>query len=170
MGYTDAVMKRQRTIKERVLFFLLPLLLLLVAGCGSKEKDPLDTYREEMETFYADVARIDTAIDAIDADSEDAPAALLGYLDELRDSFDKMAQVEVPEEFAAMGDLPQEASDYMDRAVAAYHEAYDEAFDEEAEALAEQYYERANIRIRYMLAILHGDTEEIEQELTGPQG
>ncbi len=145
--------------------------LALLAGCGKQEADPLEEYRASMENFYTQVSEIDRAIDAIDPESENAAQTLLNELDRLKIAFDEMAAVETPEEFAGMGDLPAEAAEYMDKAVTAYHDAYDGEFDEEAESLAGQFYERANVRIRYMLAILHGEADAVEEESEeGPEG
>ncbi len=154
---------------------------LCLCACSESE-DSLSLYRESMESFYTTVSDIDDRINAIDPESEDASDTLLTELDRLEQAFDDMAQVEIPEEFSMIGELPDEAASYMERAVAAYHSAYDGEFDAEAEALASQYYERANVRIRYMLAILHGeeeltvethdaeDAEEMRQESAGDSG
>lgn len=135
------------------------LITFLLTACGKKSDDALETYCSQMTAFYDRVAEIDEGINAIDPDRNTAADDLLKELDELNDLFSEMAEYEVPEEFSAMGDLPQEAAEYMDKAVTSYHNAYDGEYDEAAEYLAGEYYERANIRIRYMLSILHGENE-----------
>ncbi len=142
--------------------------VLSLTSCGEQEKSTLDIYRDEMTAFYNELSEINTGINAIDPSSETATVVLMEQLDRLNAAFTRMSRIDVPAEFAVMGNMPQEAADYMDKAVNSYHDAYDGTFDAEAEQLAGEYYERANIRARYMLAILHGDTEDFEQESSTP--
>ena len=148
-------MKRQTATR----ILLGAILILVLSGCGKKKEDKLADYCDQMTRFYDQVAEINDTINGIDPDRADASEELLSALDRLNGIFSDMSEYEVPEEFAAMGDLPQEAASYMDKAVTSYHEAYGGEYDEAAEYLAGEYYERANIRIRYMLSILHGDSE-----------
>ncbi|MBR5116386.1 MAG: hypothetical protein IK096_04905 [Lachnospiraceae bacterium] len=145
--------------KIKIGILIAALLTLTLTACGKKKEDLLTEYCDRMTQFYDRVAEIDDAINGIDPDSTDASGELLSELDQLNGLFAEMAKYEVPEEFSAIGDLPQEAAEYMDKAVTSYHSAYDGEFDEAAEYLAGEYYERANIRIRYMLSILHGENE-----------
>ena len=49
----------------------------------------------------------------------------------------------------------------MRQAVALYHDAYEaEVFDEVTAQVARQYYDRANLRIQYIIMILHGEIPE----------
>lgn len=133
----------------------------LLTGCG--EDKELTIYRESFEKFCEDVAQIDSSINSIDADSEDAPTELLTLLDQLDVEFKELAALDVPEEFAYMENLADEASENMELAVENYHVAFEsETHDTYASNIASQYYERAYKRIRYMITFMHGEVPEDE--------
>ena len=74
-----------------------------------------------------------------------------------------MAELEVPDRFSAADSLADEASENMAEAVSYFHMAYEgEEFDPNLEQAAREYYERANIRIQYMITILHGEIPQGE--------
>ena len=130
----------------------------LLCGCGKlTDSKALDEYKTSMEEFYSKLSYYDSSINAIDPDSDSAGAELLGYLDEMNQSYAAMAALEVPEEFSGIADIAVEASDYMQKADEFYHQAYDNTFDSDSEALAQQYYERANSRAFVILQVLHGE-------------
>ena len=158
-----------------------------LTGCGAKENiEELETYKGQMESFFAEVAEIDDAMNAIDTSSDAYGEELLSLLDRLDTAFAEMAEYEIPDEFASIGDLAVEASENMNRAVTLYHDvfgaaetpepdeasetadgsevaAYNEAFapfDENTADAAMQYYERANLRMKYIIQILHGELPE----------
>ena len=59
--------------------------------------------------------------------------------------------------------VADEADENMKQAVALYHSAYEaEVFDEPMAQAAREYYDRANIRIQYIISILHGEIPEGE--------
>ncbi len=130
-----------------------------MTGCGS---DPeLENYKENMNTFFESVASYDTSINAIDPASEDAVSQLLSLLDNMSASFTQMAELSVPPVFTGVEQLADEADEYMKEAVALYHQAFEsEVFDENIEEAAQENYSRANLRIQYILSILHGDIPE----------
>ena len=129
----------------------------LLGGCGAAPSQELDEYRAEMDRFYTALERYDTRINAIDESSEDAPAQLLQVLTEMDESYRRMAALSVPDEFAAVGDLPAEAAEHMEQALAEYRAAYADGFDADAAFVADQYYERADKRAHVILTILHGE-------------
>lgn len=133
------------------------VLVLALSGCGKKKDLTLENYKESMDAFYDKLSYYDSAINEIDPGSEGAADELLGYLDEMNESYKSMAATEIPEEFSGIADIAAEASDYMEQANSFYHRAYDDEFDEESEELAMQYYERANNRALVMLQVLHGE-------------
>ena len=74
-----------------------------------------------------------------------------------------MAQLEVPEQFSAAESLADEADENMKEAVALFHQAYEgETYDEALGQAALEYYERTNVRIQYIITILHGEIPEGE--------
>ncbi len=137
------------------------LTLFLLAGCG--ESKELAEFRTSFEAFCSDVAGIDASINSIDATADDAVPSLLALLDELDVKFQELAALEVPEEFAYMEDLADEASENMTLAIENYHLAYEaEIYDASAAGIASQYYERAYKRIQYMITFMHGEVPDDE--------
>ncbi len=132
---------------------------LLLTGCGNDEA--LETYQEDMTTFFEHVSAYNDGMNSIDASSEDAVYQLLGYLDQLESEITWMAELEVPEQFSAVDSLADEADENMKQAVELYHQAYEgESYDENTAQIAREYYDRANIRIQYIITILHGEIPE----------
>ncbi len=141
---------------------MLFLIGTILTGCG-KEADPaLLAYKESMTQFYDKLSEYDKQINAIDPDTESAKYDLLEVLDEMKESYNTMAALEVPDEFSGIADLSVEAADYMEKANDFYHMAYDNDFDEDSEMLASQYYQRANDRAMIILQVLHGEVPEGE--------
>lgn len=134
---------------------------ILLTACGQDEE--LTAYQEDMNTFFEHIAAFNDSMNSIDASSEDAVDQLLSYLDQLQAEFTWMAELTVPDEFSAVDSLADEADENMRQAVALYHEAYSaEVFDEPVAQAAREYYDRANIRIQYIISILHGEIPEGE--------
>ena len=134
---------------------------MFLTGCG--EDEALDTYQEEMETFFEHIAEFDENMNAIDVSQEDYVSQLLSYLDALDAEVAWMAELEVPEQFSAVDDLADEASENMRQAVSYFHMAYEaEEFMPNYEEAAREYYERANLRIQYIIMLLHGEIPEGE--------
>lgn len=129
----------------------------LCCGCGKKADEGLAGYKDSMTEFYNKLSYYDASINGIDSDSEDAKVQLLGYLDEMNDTYKTMAALQIPEEFDSISEIAVEAADYMQMANECYHLAYDGNFDEDNEQLAGQYYQRANSRAMVMLQVLHGE-------------
>lgn len=116
-----------------------------------------------MTTFCDNISYIDAQINALDGTGESDVEDLLKNLDTLNDQFLQMAELAVPEEFATVENLADEASENMNMAVTYYHQAYEsDAFNQNYADAAYEYYTRANTRLGYILQILHG--EEILDE------
>ena len=138
---------------------------LWLAGCGEDEQ--LTAYQEDMNTFFEHIAEIDDGMNAIaiDTSADDATKRkqLLSYLDQLQAEITWMAELETPDQFSAVDSLADEADENMQQAVALYHNAYEaEVFDDVTAQVARQYYDRANLRIQYIIMILHGEIPEGE--------
>lgn len=135
------------------------LCMLFLAGCGKDEA--LDVYQKDMETFFEHMAEFDENMNAIDVGQEDYVAQLLSYLDALDAEVAWMAELEVPEQFSAVDNLADEASENMRQAVSYFHMAYEaEEFMPNYEEAAREYYKRANLRIQYIIMLLHGEIPE----------
>lgn len=137
------------------------LFALFLTGCG--EDEALNAYQADMETFFEHMAEFDDNMNAIDTGQEDYVAQLLEYLDALDAEVAWMAELEVPEQFSVVDNLADEASENMGQAVSYFHMAYEgEEFNSNYEEAAREYYERANIRIQYIIMLLHGEIPEGE--------
>ena len=143
---------------------IIPILLLssaLLMSCSSENAEELQSYKGEMEQFFASVSEIGDRMDAIDTDSEDYKEQLIAQLDRLEEAFQSMAELEVPEKFESLGDLPDEAAENLTKASELYEQVLqDDSFKEELADAADEYYDRANQRIRYIITILHGEIPE----------
>ena len=137
------------------------LFAFLLTACGENEE--LTAYQEDMNTFFERASEYNDKMNAIDRESDTAVIELLGYLDAFAEDIQWMAELEVPEQFSAVESLADEADENMKEAVALFHTAYDgETYDEGSEQAALEYYNRTNIRIQYIITILHGENPEGE--------
>lgn len=147
-------------MKRHILPFILSASLAasLLTGCGSDTADELSTYQASMNTFCDNISYINDQINALDGTGESDVETLLNNLDTLDDQFSQMAELTVPDEFATIDNLADEASENMSMAVSYYHEAYDSGtFNPNYADAAYEYYTRANVRLGYILQILHGE-------------
>lgn len=136
-------------------------LALFFTACG--EDGTLNAYLEDMNTFFSRAAEYNEKMNAIDRDSDTALLELLGYLDALEEDIEWMADLEVPEQFSAAESLADEAAENMKQAVELFHKACEgENFDDATAQAAIEYYNRTNIRIKYIITILHGEIPEGE--------
>ncbi len=136
-------------------------LVFLLTACGQDEE--LTAYQEDMNTFFERAAEYDEKMNAIDRTSDTAVIELLGYLDAFAEDIEWMAGLEVPEQFSAVESLADEADENMKEAVALYHAAYGgDTYDEGSAQAAREYYDRTNIRLQYIITILHGEIPEGE--------
>ena len=150
-----------RKMKKLTLFCIGICCGLSLTACG--EDEALNAYQEDMNTFFAHVADYNDNMNAIDPSAENAREQLLSYLDGLQEEISWMAELETPDQFSAVDSLADEADENMRQAVALYHQAYEaETFDEAAAEAAGEYYDRANLRIQYIITILHGEIPEGE--------
>lgn len=134
---------------------------LLFTACGQDEE--LTAYQEDMNTFFERANEYNDKMNAIDSASDTAVIELLGYLDAFAEDIEWMAGLEVPNQFSAVESLADEADENMKEAVALFHAAYEgDTFDEPSEQAAREYYDRTNIRLQYIITILHGEIPEGE--------
>lgn len=148
-------------LKRLIKLILCLLCALFLTGCG--EDEALNAYQKDMETFFEHMAEFDENMNAIDVSQEDYVTQLLSYLDEMDAEVAWMAELEVPEQFSTVDDLADEASENMQQAVSYFHMAYEaEEFNPNYEEAAREYYKRANLRIQYIIMLLHGEIPEGE--------
>ncbi len=142
---------------------LLPIILscFMLTACGSKTSEELENYRVDMAQFFGSVAEIGDRMDAIDPDAEDYKDQMKTQLAKLETAFADMADAEVPKEFESLGDLPTQAKENMTKAKELYEQILtDGEYDEDVAYAADEYYARANQRVKYIITILHGELPE----------
>lgn len=110
------------------------LTILLLSGCGTSQKlEELQNYRSEMDGFCSSVSSLQSQIDAIEPDSENAQEELLSFLDQLAEVSAKAAGFSTPEGYEEAGEMCRRASDYLQEAKGEYHAAFEaEPFDMES--------------------------------------
>lgn len=129
---------------------------LMLTACG--EDPALTQFRKSMDEFCTKISEIDSSINSIDAQSENAKAELLANLDDLDLVFQNFAKLDFPEEFDYLEDLAKESSEYMTEAVKSYHEAYsNSSYNEYIAEYARQNYSRAYKRVQIIISFLHGE-------------
>lgn len=146
-----------KIINKLLLFLTVLAFCLGLTGCGGEDPE-INKFMEDIDSFCDEVAAIDAGINQIDARSDSAKDELLSYLDQLDQSFRTFAAISVPEDYAYMEELADEASSYMTTAVSAYHEAFGgSAYNEYTADYARENYERAYKRVTVILKLLHGE-------------
>ena len=108
---------------------------LLFTGCGKKNQE-LENYKANMNQFFENIKVYNDSINSIDPQSDTAVSDLLALLDSMDTSFAQMASLTVPDGFPGVDQLASLAD------------------------VAKQYYDRANVRLQYIVSILHGDIPE----------
>lgn len=150
-----------KTVNKLLALCAILLCGMWMTGCG--EDEALTTYQEDMNTFFEHIAEINDGMNSIDASADDATQQLLSYLDQLQAEVAWMAELETPDQFSAVDSLADEADENMQQAVTLYHEAYGSGeYNEPIAEAAGEYYDRANLRIQYIIMILHGEIPEGE--------
>ena len=138
------------------LLFVSVLTVILLSACG--EDPELAQFQVDIENFCTRVSEIDTSINSIDPQSDNAVSELLSDLDALDGVFQSFANLDFPEEYDYLEDLAQESSNYMTEAVSSYHDAYsDNSYDEAMAEYAKENYSRAYKRVQIIITFLHGE-------------
>lgn len=160
----------KKILKSSTFMMLLLFLAVTLSGC-EKEDAALSKYRSDMTEFTDTVDGLVTSIENIDLESDTRTEELLGYLDEMDAAFAEMSELEVPEQFANIEELADEASANLSEAVSLYHQAFDNSGSEESDSaildsnvldVALEYYSRAFKRLDYISTILQGELPEDE--------
>lgn len=144
-------------MKNRFLKLIaLSLVCFMLTGCGD---DPeLSKFKNEIDSFCDEITQIDKSINSIDASSEEAKDELLRYLNQADDSFRKLANLSLPEEFSYLDELMDSASEDMTQAVSLFEDSFsNNSFNEYTFDYAAEYYKRAYTRLTYILSLLHGE-------------
>lgn len=128
----------------------------MLTACG--EDPALAQFKKNMDNFCTKISEIDTAINSIDASSDNAVSELLTCLDELDIVFQSFARIDFPEEFDYLESLADESSQFMTEAVKNYHDAYSNgSYNDSIAEYAKQYYIKAYKRVQIIVTCLHGE-------------
>ncbi len=148
--------KKGKAVKKLCAFIAVFLTAVTLTACG---RDPvLEQFRKDMDDFCTKISEIDTAINNIDATSDNAPSELLDCLDELDIVFQAFARLDFPEEFDYLESVADESSEFMTEAVKNFHAAYsNNTYNENTAEYAKQYYVKAYKRVQIIITFLHGD-------------
>ncbi len=151
-------------MKKRLCMLLLILTATAFTGCGNKENEALEQYKEEMSTFRENIAGLVDTIDNIDPNAEGSISELLSCLDKMETEFAKMGNLEVPQQFASVEELADDAAANLSKSVSLYHQAFDnaETVNPQYAEAAREYYERAFKRVEYIGTILSGELPDDE--------
>lgn len=144
---------------KKIIYLCVLSLSIMLMGCGKNKK--LEEYNVAVSAFITAVSDITSTMENIDTASESAESELLGCLDSMQEEFRVFAELEVPSKFSGIESLADEASDYMNEAVALYHEVFEaEEFDESKAGAANENYSRAMQRLSYISSLLQGELPE----------
>ena len=137
------------------------VITLFMTGCG--EDPELARFKVNFENFCINLSSLDTAINQIDAQSENASKQLISYINQMDEQFKALAALDFPAEFDYLQELAKEASKYMSEAADSYTKAYaNNTFDESMNDYAYKNYKRAYKRIQLILIYLHGEEPQEE--------
>lgn len=151
-------------MKKRIFLLILAVFSFSLCACSnSEETKALNNYKNEMEAFFTDLEGINSSIEEINVEADDAMNILFDNFDSLEKSFINMAALEVPtkgapETFSYIEELADEASEYMIQANDYMHQSFsDSSYNEYTLEGAMECYKRANKRVLYIIDLLHGE-------------
>ncbi|MCQ2080078.1 MAG: hypothetical protein MJZ11_00375 [Lachnospiraceae bacterium] len=137
------------------------ILTLLLYGCALESGPDKASYQENMAKFFNNITALDEAINELDTTSEGYADTLLVYLDQLKQTFSQMSELEVPDGFDGVKELAEDASKNMSDAVDKYHTAFEsEEYRDDIINRAYVLYSKASTEIQYIIRILHGEKYE----------
>jgi len=146
-----------------ILYILCLILLFILIGCrGDGNNDTaLNEYQAKMEFFYEHLNSYDRDLNELDPEKSTAVTDMLSYLDGIAALVKTMASYKVPEVFVGVEELAKQADEYMTEAVRLYREAFTASeYDDNIAKAAQENFERANLRLRYIADILRGEIPE----------
>ena len=147
---------------------LLSLSMTLTACSATGAGKEVSDYKKSVETFYDTLVEIDGEINEIDPSSQEAIDKLFEEFDKLEANYSQMAELkvptkDVPETFAYISDLADEASTYMTQANEYLKQSFDDSsYNENTLKAALECYNRANKRANYIVSLLNGELPKDE--------
>jgi hypothetical protein len=145
--------------RQLLLLTLITSVMLIMIGCSNE--DPFTVYQRNMESYLTQITYYNDAINAIDPESDNAVAELLQNLTGIAETIREMARFDVPPSFPGVAELADQADELMVEALQLFHEAFaGDFYDDNIGNAANEYYQRANLRLRYIAEILQGNMPE----------
>lgn len=155
-------------MRKKIPALIAGICLILLTGCGGNQA--LDTFHDDMDTFYDSLSAAVNVLENIDPDSDTAVDDMLSQLDNMSSLFDTLAAMETPEPFENIEEIADEAAEYMSEASTLYHEAYaDGNYDVYIAEAAAENYSRAMKRINYIAVLLQGRYPDDENVIIVPE-
>lgn len=155
-------------MRKKIPALIAGICLILLTGCGSNQA--LDTFHDDMDSFYDSLSAAVNVLENIDPDSETAVDDMLSQLENMSVLFDGLAAIETPEPFENIAEIADEAAEYMSEANILYHDAYaDGNYDDSVAQAAAENYSRAMKRINYIAILLQGRYPEDENVTIVPE-
>lgn len=150
--------------KNTILGLGLSVMIFGLTACGNSESTAeIEEYKTSMESFFDSLEEIDTNIKDIDPSADDALDQLYTQFDGLKEQYEALASLTaptegVPETFAYIDSLADEAYDYMVQADDYLNQAFEDSYyNENTLTAALECYNRANKRVLYIVDLLHGE-------------
>lgn len=150
-------------IRKKVFWVALSAVVMVsLNGCSSSSSEKeLAAFSQSISSFTDYMSSLDDKMSEIDLSEDSASKEILSCLDDIDNAFSKLANMNIPDQYASIAPLAKEASENMSQAVSLYHAALEaDSFDEDDASIAFQYYSRAMTRISYIGTILQGELPE----------
>lgn len=155
--------------KKTVLALTAGSIMFVLGGCGKQTSDSssheeLASFRTEINNFCSTIAKADSEINSIDAESDTDNQILLSNLDSLNTEFSDFSALDFPSDYDYLEPLADEAADYMNTAVTAYHDLFENDYDsssiDSVYTYASENYARAYKRVNVIVTFLNGEISD----------
>ncbi len=137
-----------RIYKQLTVTLLLALTFIVMTACTKQQPDDDKAiYKAELTEYYNQINTTSVSINNIDVSQPGGPALLLNYLDSMQQSFNSLANMNIPSRYEPLKPVTQEANEAFVQANLIYHEIYAgenlENFDADKAIVAATYYQEA---------------------------
>ena len=167
-------------MKIRIKALSILLAAALLGACSNNSEpdtsEEMTGFRATVDTFCRTIADVDSKINSADTSDPDVISGeLITDLNSLNTAFSDFANVDFPSEYVYLEHLADEASDYMNTAVAGYTKAYTDSTLSADQIQSEfdsatEYYDSAFKRIKVIMTFLNGETSEDANVSSGESG
>lgn len=162
-------MKNKLNFPKTGILLMAVSMSICLFGCGSANDDEkaLADFSSEISDFTAYIKEADAQINSLDVSDSSSIDSLLEILDNMDEEFQKLAEIDAPNQYQDVENLADEASENMSLAVSCYHSFFEnEQFSEQDADIAYEYYTRAMKRVKYIGYMLAGGEIPEEENVT----